>query len=118
MAHYLNFAMRNMVGVLIVFVLVICHTQARSGCAIFGHSCYGGIGKRAELADTNEESTNQKNELSTGLYPESSQNYIPRPFSVSPEQYERMNKYINEWILNYMRNREEYLRKEEGFDRE
>lgn len=74
------------------------------GCANFGHSCYGGMGKRAsngDLYDTNEEVLQngfqdaEENPAFVFTGPRSS--YQPKP-KLTPQQYDNISRIIKSWV--------------------
>ncbi|KAH1012462.1 uncharacterized protein LOC109539232 isoform X2 [Dendroctonus ponderosae] len=103
----------------VIAAFIINHIEAKSGCEYFGHSCYGGIGKRTYMAEASEESMPveaQDAEIPADVFkgPRSQLPYASREFTqtaLSPKQYEQMNKYIREWVRNYLRKEHELERK-------
>lgn len=72
---------------------------SKGGCASFGHSCYGGMGKRAlELIDTNEEvAQDEQNPAFVFTGPRSS--YPSRSYhKITPEQYDNISKIVRQWV--------------------
>ncbi|KAK9876488.1 hypothetical protein WA026_013864 [Henosepilachna vigintioctopunctata] len=73
------------------------------GCANFGHSCYGGMGKRAlDIASSNDEFVaDMPYAQDAGLVftgPRSGgYNSYPRE-RMSPQQYEQLSRILKQWI--------------------
>jgi hypothetical protein len=79
--------------------------EAKRGCATFGHSCYGGMGKRAsELMENNEEILQdvQGEENPAFVFTGPRSEYKPeRPPKLSPQQYDTISRVIRQWIQSY-----------------
>ncbi|XP_019880532.1 uncharacterized protein LOC109608532 [Aethina tumida] len=97
---------------LFVFLLSLDGCDAKRGCANFGHSCYGGMGKRAstgDLYDTNEEVLQngfqdaEENPAFVFTGPRSS--YQPKP-KLTPQQYDNISRIIKSWIQSISKSQE------------
>lgn len=68
----------------------------------FGHSCYGGMGKRAsDLIDTNEEVLQnvedvEENPAFVFTGPRSS--YKPKPDRLTQQQYDNISRIVRQWV--------------------
>ncbi|KAJ8955009.1 hypothetical protein NQ318_000441 [Aromia moschata] len=80
------------------------------GCMNFGHSCYGGMGKRAsELVDTNEEVLQdiQEDENPALVFTGPRSSYKPKLSQrLTQQQYDNISRVIRQWIQNYRRAQE------------
>ncbi|NP_001280509.1 hypothetical protein precursor [Tribolium castaneum] len=82
--------------VLLAFVMafVLAAAEAKRGCATFGHSCYGGMGKRTE---------NNNEELLQDVQSEENPAFVftgPRSENqqkLTPEQYDNISRVIRQW---------------------
>lgn len=75
------------------------------GCATFGHSCYGGMGKRAsEFMGTNEEIMQdvvaQDGENPAFVFTGPRSAYKPEPTTqrLTPQQYDNISRVIRLWV--------------------
>lgn len=77
------------------------------GCATFGHSCYGGMGKRAsELIENPEEIFQdvQGEENPAFVFTGPRSEYKPeRPPKLTPQQYDNISRVIRQWVSNSAR---------------
>ncbi|KAJ3664488.1 hypothetical protein Zmor_000051 [Zophobas morio] len=93
----------------VAFVLAEA-AEAKRGCATFGHSCYGGMGKRAsDLLDNNEEILQdvQNDENPAFVFTGPRSEYKPeRPPKLTPQQYDNISRVIRQWIQYYRRAQE------------
>ncbi|KAJ8937468.1 hypothetical protein NQ314_011857 [Rhamnusium bicolor] len=75
----------------------------QSGCVNFGHSCYGGMGKRAsDLIDTNEEVLQnfQEEENPAFVFTGPRSSYKPKPSQrLTQQQYDNnISRVIRQWV--------------------
>ncbi|XP_030747765.1 uncharacterized protein LOC115876206 [Sitophilus oryzae] len=103
----------------IVIASVLVHqTYAKSGCSNYGHSCFGGMGKRSELANENYETVQENNVQEVEKAPVGfigsriplSSEYPKRFYKfnkLTSEQYDEMNKILKEMMANNIRREEE-----------
>ncbi|XP_066252601.1 uncharacterized protein [Euwallacea similis] len=112
---YLNYKFNYMLRLIIVASFFIGQIHGRIGCASFGHSCYGGQGKRASLENPEPglvQNIPVLEESDSGIHglrelreqPE----FVPVLNSLgsrrfTPGQYAEMNKFVKEWIINYLK---------------
>ncbi|XP_044259394.1 neuropeptide CCHamide-2 [Tribolium madens] len=92
------------------FVFAFHTAEAKRGCAAFGHSCYGGTGKRSrEAPENNEEILQdvQSEENPAFVFTGPRSEYRPeRPPKLTPEQYDNISRVIRQWIQSYRRAQE------------
>ncbi|XP_050293546.1 uncharacterized protein LOC126734080 [Anthonomus grandis grandis] len=84
----------------LVFALFCDKTNAKSGCALFGHSCYGGIGKRADMSSGESLETNVPESNSPALFiPGFHSGFrISKPIryiQATPEQYKEVSQFLD-----------------------
>ncbi|VEN61718.1 unnamed protein product [Callosobruchus maculatus] len=100
-----------------LFVLLLAHADAKRGCVNFGHSCYGGMGKRAStgVEDTpaalGEEVRYLPQSGDPALVFTGPRGSVYKPDSATKElarqqQVENVSKVIRQWIQNYRRAQE------------
>ncbi|XP_066147019.1 uncharacterized protein CCHa2 isoform X2 [Euwallacea fornicatus] len=97
----LSYKFNYIFQLIIVISFFISQAHGRIGCASFGHSCYGGQGKRSSLEHS------EPNLVPNVPVLEESDPGIhglrgTRRFTLG--QYAEMNKFVKEWIINYLKN--------------
>ncbi|KAL1509807.1 hypothetical protein ABEB36_004488 [Hypothenemus hampei] len=101
---------------LLLVLIVINGIMAKSGCSLYGHSCYGGNGKRANLMDSGTSKDNSVADLERPLYVwrESSgsldnANLPVKSFRLSKgladeqQQQQQINKFMKILVSNYLK---------------
>ncbi|XP_044748740.1 uncharacterized protein LOC123309609 [Coccinella septempunctata] len=81
----------------ILLVLNVADSEGKRGCANFGHSCYGGMGKRApkELMQFTDPRQNQ-GEILIG-----SRFFNDKPYvklKMNRLQYQQLSRILRQWI--------------------
>ncbi|XP_025828882.1 uncharacterized protein LOC112904027 [Agrilus planipennis] len=88
-------------AVLIIFT--VGTSEAKRGCSTFGHSCYGGMGKRANDEEVNAEvfqEIEQDNPEIIFTGPRNSEvdeTWAPEP-KLSLQQYRHFSPYLKQWF--------------------
>lgn len=77
-------------------------TKFSGGCANFGHSCYGGMGKRAsDLLETNEEvgPSYQDEENPAFVFTGPRSSFKPNSSQrLTKQQYDAISRIIRQWV--------------------
>ncbi|XP_060527207.1 neuropeptide CCHamide-2 isoform X2 [Cylas formicarius] len=81
--------------------------DAKSGCASFGHSCFGGMGKRGSY-DANPQMHQDDSILNVG-----NENGMPIKLVLNNKlTASDLTRYIiNQWVTNYLRERDDFNEK-------
>ncbi|XP_060527206.1 neuropeptide CCHamide-2 isoform X1 [Cylas formicarius] len=88
-------------------VLFGVDTDSRRGCASFGHSCFGGMGKRGSY-DANPQMHQDDSILNVG-----NENGMPIKLVLNNKlTASDLTRYIiNQWVTNYLRERDDFNEK-------
>lgn len=76
------------------------------GCATFGHSCYGGMGKRASDRENNEEILQdvQVDDNPAFVFTGPRSEYKPERLQrLTPQQYDYISRVIRQWVSNNLK---------------
>ncbi|XP_066147018.1 uncharacterized protein CCHa2 isoform X1 [Euwallacea fornicatus] len=112
----LSYKFNYIFQLIIVISFFISQAHGRIGCASFGHSCYGGQGKRSSLEHSEPNlvpNVPVLEESDPGIHGlrelREQSEFVPvlgslgtRRFTLG--QYAEMNKFVKEWIINYLKN--------------
>ncbi|XP_045479368.1 uncharacterized protein LOC123684235 [Harmonia axyridis] len=88
----------NLLAFLFIFlVLNFGVSEGKRGCANFGHSCYGGMGKRGhkELLPILDP-TQEQGEILIGSRFISDKPYVK--LKLNPLQYQQLSRFFKQWI--------------------
>ncbi|XP_071444144.1 neuropeptide CCHamide-2-like [Hetaerina americana] len=104
-----------------VLTVFICGTnqlaEAKRGCSAFGHSCFGGHGKRADLpSDVGSSDFPSIQQPSPEVFVSSADDASPpfqdpagRTLELSPQRYltwTKMQPFLRQWLESYRRSTE------------
>ncbi|XP_025828883.1 uncharacterized protein LOC108734337 [Agrilus planipennis] len=94
-----------------LYIKINNETFVQGGCSTFGHSCYGGMGKRANDEEVNAEvfqEIEQDNPEIIFTGPRNSEvdeTWAPEP-KLSLQQYRHFSPYLKQWLRKYLAEKE------------